>query len=133
MPHLKSWESGSKLKIRLVAGGLEKGRDLFAGNQHFPQHLATGQFPAGQQPPDGLGAHIEDLSGLVDVVQHGFHGGGFTGSVGRRFNVCVHIFGLFCGASLRHARLFSQNRAQKDARSNFGPCGGKLRGKLRNH
>jgi hypothetical protein len=108
------------LEIRLVAGGLEEGRELVAGNQHFPQHLAAGQFAPGQEPPDGLGAHIEDLGGLVNVIQQGFNGGGFAGSVGRRFNVRGHffVFGL---------RSFIASRAPVFAKLGEKICPAKLR------
>ena len=77
-----------------VAARLDELLDLFPGNEDFTDEFAARQLTAPQETPDGLGAHIEDLGGLVDVVQHRFNGGGFAGSVGRRFDVRDHIIGF---------------------------------------
>jgi hypothetical protein len=90
-----------------VATGLDEFLDLLPGNEDLAEGFAACQLPDPQEPPDGLGAHVEGLCGLVDVVKQGLDLGSPDGFGGRQFDVFHFAFRCFFMAVIGHAAVIA--------------------------
>jgi len=90
--------------------------DLLPGNEHFADGLAARQLAAPQEPPDGLGAHVEDLGGLFDVIEHGCQSSIIGGSGRYGFNGVYHSFWFRVFMAVIGHAPFSQMQFQKIGR-----------------